>query len=166
MNQSFEIIKELNLDRYLKIVIKFSNSNKAPYHNFYHIMCKIKHTYNIAKSQGYLPKAIRTLVLADLFHDFNHSMGEHDDAWNVKEAIKSFLQHSIETEETNKKVISLIQATQYPYVISEDDVDLDQKITRDSDLLQQYEDNYIQQVYFGLSEELKRPFEEIGRAHV
>ena len=84
MNTSLKIIKHFELDHYLKDVIENSTSNAAPYHNLYHILCKIKHTYRIAQSEGFLPEPTRILIIADLFHDFNHSMGKHDDA------IKSF----------------------------------------------------------------------------
>ena len=161
MNESLKIIKQLGLDHYLKIVLENSTSNAAPYHNLYHVLCKIKHTYKIAKSKGFLDEPIRILIIADLFHDFNHSMGAHDDVWNVGEAKKAFLKYSKETDETNEKVLNIISATQYPYIIKEEDLTLEQKITRDSDLLQQYEDNYIQQVYYGLSQELKFTFTQM-----
>ena len=159
MTESLEIIKEFKLDHYLKIVIKKSSSNKAPYHNFFHILCMVKNVYKIAISEGFLPKAIRPLLIAALFHDFNHSMGVHDDEWNVNEAISMFLLYSQEDANTNKLIISIIRATQYPYVVEEEDLTFEQKIIRDADLLQQYEDNYLQQVYYGLSEELKMTFE-------
>ena len=161
MNKSLQIIKELKLDDYLKIVITESTSNNAPYHNFYHVMCKIKNTYEIALSEGFLLEHIRVLILIDLFHDFNHSMGLHNDEWNVNTACAAFTHYSKETDEVNKKVISGIKATQYPYVIEDEDLTLEQKIIRDSDLLQQFENNYIQQVYFGLSQELKYSFEQM-----
>ena len=157
MNISFKIIKKLKLDNYLKIVLEKSSSNNAPYHNFYHVMCMVKNCYLIGESEGYLPEAIKNLVIAALFHDFNHSMGKEKDSWNVKEAIKSFKKYSKESEENNKKIIKIIEATEYPYVIEEDQLSLDQKIIRDADLLQVFHDNYIQQNLLGLSQEMKLP---------
>lgn len=159
MTESLEIIKEFKLDNYLKIVIQKSTSNKAPYHNFFHVLCMVKNVYKIALSEGLLPKAIRPLLIAALFHDFNHSMGAHNDEWNVNEAISMFMLYSQEDAKTNKLVVSIIRATQYPYVVEEEDLTLEQKIIRDADLLQQYESNYLQQVYYGLSEELNTTFE-------
>jgi hypothetical protein len=159
MYQPFEIITKFNLDNYLKVVIQKSTSNKAPYHNFYHVMCMIKNVYDIAKSLGLSDDVIRLLLIAVLFHDFNHSMGKHDDVWNVDEAIKCFLLYSIESSEDNEKIINIIRATQYPYVIEEKDLTVEQEIIRDADLLQQYQDNFIQQVYWGLSQELNYSFE-------
>jgi len=155
MNQPFKIIRKFKLDNYLKNVLEKSTSNVAPYHNFYHVMCMVKNVYNISKSLDFNDESTRPLLIAALFHDFNHSMGAHNDAWNVAEAIKSYKLYSKENKETNLKVINIIEATQYPYVIPEDQLSLEQKIIRDADLMQTFESNYLQQNWMGLSVEMK-----------
>lgn len=150
------IIKKFQLDDYFGVVVRDSKSNSAPYHNLYHVLCMIKNSYYISKDEGLEDKEIRKILIACLFHDFNHSMGEKTDKENVLEAINSFKKYSIETEEVNNEIINMIKATEYPYVIDEKDLSIKDKIIRDADLLQWSEDNHLQQIVFGLlSKELK-----------
>jgi hypothetical protein len=56
---------------------------------------------------------------------------------------------------------SILDATQYPYVIASNELDEYQKIIRDADLCQIYEYNWLQQNIFGLSQEMKIPVEQL-----
>lgn len=155
MTNYLGVIKDYDLGSYLKIILKENSSNILPYHNFYHILCVSYNAQAIATSLGLFQEEIRLLMLAALFHDFNHSGGKLPDSENVKNAIASFLEHSSETEEDNNFVVEIIKATEYPYVIKEDELSLYQKIIRDADLMQVFEKNYLQQNVFGLMQELK-----------
>jgi len=70
-------------------------------------------------------------------------------------AISKFLEYSEESDEINKQVVDIIKATEYPYVIAEEDLTFEQKIIRDADMMQCYTDNYLQQVVLGLGQEMK-----------
>lgn len=155
MNIYFNIIKKFNLDNYFNIILNYNKSNNAPYHNMYHLLCVMKNCFAIAKSEGYTNKEIRPLLIAALFHDFNHSMGKKKDSENVKEAIKEFLKYSEESKEDNEKIVAIIEATEFPYVI--DKLNQEQKIIRDADLMQIFADNYFQQNILGLAEEFSSP---------
>lgn len=157
MNTSFSIINRFKLDDYLKIVLEKSTSNHAPYHNLFHVLCMIKNCHLIAVSENLNPSEIRLLLIAVLFHDFGHSMGAKKDTENVKDAIKAFEKYSKESPAYNQKIIEIIKATEYPYVIDEKDLTFEQKVIRDADLLQLFEPNYIQQNLLGLSKEMNLP---------
>ena len=53
---------------------------------------------------------------------------------------------SKEDKESNNKIVANIKATQYPYVLDQDSLSLEQLIIRDADLLQGVRDDYHQQV--------------------
>jgi predicted metal-dependent HD superfamily phosphohydrolase len=148
--QAISLIQKYGLDYYFGIVIRHSKSNNAPYHNLHHILCMIKNCYAIAKDEKINDNTIRPILIACLFHDFNHSMGEKTDAENVKDAIAAFKQYSKEDENTNDMIVGMIQATQYPYVVPDSELNAGDQIIRDADLLQWCEENHIQQIVFGL----------------
>jgi hypothetical protein len=97
------------------------------------------------------------LLMAALFHDFNHSMGKEKDDVNVKDAKKG-LRKFITDEKINLDIDfmeEIIDATQYPYVIDTKDLNIHQSIIRDCDLCQIYEYDWLKQNIFGLSVEMK-----------
>ena len=152
-----KIIKKYKLDNYLKILIEENSSNNLPYHNFYHILCVMYHAFLISKSLGHSNKETKNLLIAAIFHDFDHSGGKLKDSENVKNAIKAFLKYSEESKENTDAVVSIIEATEYPYVIEEKSLTEYQKVIRDADLMQTFKDNYLQQNWIGLASEMNAP---------
>lgn len=80
------------------------------------------------------------LGLACIFHDFGHSQGAHDDAWNIDTAAKGLWQwyaQSPELPHINEHVVALaeqnIRCTQYPFVLAPEG--WHQKVLRDADLV-------------------------------
>ncbi len=156
-----EIIKKYKLDDYLKTVLTESKSNNAPYHNINHVLCMVKNTYIIGQVEGLGKNEIRTLVISALFHDFNHSEGKKSDDENIKTAIKAVKKYILEKDkDIEDDIINIIKATEYPYVIEDKDLDMSQKVIRDSDMLQTLEDNFVHQILFGLSKELGIEFKK------
>lgn len=149
-----EIIKKYKLERYIKYILDESTSNLLPYHNLYHVMSVVEYIHDISISENIYKTEVRLLVIAALFHDFNHSGGKLKDAENVKNAIKAFEDISEENDIDNKFITDVIKATEYPYVI--DEPNIYQEIIRDADLLQGSKDNWIQQIVLGLSSEFKQ----------
>jgi HD superfamily phosphodiesterase len=145
MNKYFNIINNYNLDDYLSILLKHNTANNAAYHNFYHTLCVVKNALDIMVYEGFTKDQERMVLLACLFHDFNHSQGKLSDDKNVEIAIDSFLKYSKETEEINNEIVNIIKATQYPYIIPDEELNIYQKIIRDADLMQIFSDNYFQQ---------------------
>jgi len=165
----YNLLEGWNLLKYWKIFLEHNTALNAPYHNQFHTECVMKNTYLLSvkhltspndgfKEKEKKSRQIKKLLIAALFHDFNHSAGEKSDAENVQKAIKAFLEHSFESEEDNKEIISIIKATQFPYVIDEKDLSLSQQIIRDADMMQMFEPNFFQQIIVGLLHtELKIP---------
>jgi len=154
MNKTLKIFKEYNLDYYLNCLINYNNGNNNPYHNFYHTITVVKNIYSISNSMKIDENIIRLLLIAGIFHDFDHSGGKFPDDYNITNAIIKFNQFTKESKEDNEFIESIIKCTQFPYN-KEKDVSLTdyQKIIRDADVIQWLEDNYLQQVVFGLNKE-------------
>ena len=156
------VLKEHDLQYYWKILFEKNKSNDLPYHNLFHTQCVLIYSYLISDSLKISKEEIRKILVAAIFHDFNHSGGKLTDDLNVKEAISCLLKYSKEDNNTNKDIINIIKATQYPYVVSESDLTIGQKIIRDADLLQMVEPNSLNQVIRGLLiHELKVPYEKL-----
>jgi hypothetical protein len=154
-----EIINKYDsLKKALKFIILTNDSNYAPYHNLNHLLTVTKYTYNALNYMDMLKDdKTEALLLAALLHDYNHSMGEKKDDYNItkaKKGIKKFI-----NDEDLKLDIdfidSIIDATQYPYVIDEKDLDIYQKIIRDADMCQIFEYDWLKQNILGLVSEIK-----------
>jgi len=154
MTKAFEIIKKYEIEKYLENLLKNSSSNFVPYHNFYHTMCMVENCEDIATSLGLTGFEKRALVIAAIFHDFNHSGGKLKDKENVQNAINAFLSMSLEDQDVSDLVVEIIKATEYPYVIPEEEFTIYQQIIRDADLMQTFEKNYLQQNWLGLTQEM------------
>lgn len=156
MNKSLQVIKDYKLDNYLKILITLNEGNNNPYHNLNHTLTVVKNIYDISNNISMEHDKIRLMLIAGIFHDFNHSGGIHKkDSYNILDAITAFNIYSIENDEDNDFIVSVIVSTQFPYD-KEKDASLNeyQKIIRDADVIQWVEDDYIQQVILGLGKEI------------
>jgi hypothetical protein len=101
------------------------------------------------------------LMLACMFHDMNHSEGKLPDIENVNNAIDEFCEfYAVEysTMEANligeDTVNKIIRATQYPYMIADEDLNQCQMIIRDADLLIALEPDWFQNAFLGLMKEM------------
>lgn len=147
-----------SLKKGLKHLILNNKSNNAPYHNLNHLLTVTKNCYYALDYMDMLnDDKSEELLMAALFHDFNHSMGKEKDDVNVKDAKKGL--RKFITDEKIKLDIDfmeeIIDATQYPYVIDAEDLTIHQSIIRDCDLCQIYEYDWLKQNIFGLSVEMK-----------
>lgn len=152
-----------SLKKGLKYIILNNKSNNAPYHNINHLLTVTKYCYNALKHMDMLSDdKSEDLLLAALFHDFNHSMGKEKDDVNIKEAKKG-LKKFINDENLDLDLDfmdEIINATQYPYVIESKDLNIYQSIIRDADMCQIFEYDWLRQNIFGLSTELNlKPIE-------
>src|SRR5947207_6539635 len=101
------------------------------------------------------PRQMRNLLIAALFHDFDHPghphPGENDpDRINIPIAIAGLQRYVMPAD---RPFLPQIEATHYPYKIGSDKVDLLGQIVRDADLAQALSPTWIQQVVFGLAQE-------------
>lgn len=167
-----EIISEHRLLKAgFRYVLGNNQAQMAPYHNTWHLMCMVKYVDWIMRSEkdaGYAWQEDEldelAVLLAAMFHDVNHTMGRETDDVNVansKRAFSEFLnivdEDDIREEWLKTRVHKLIDATQFPYVIPVSELSYDQKIMRDADFMQAYEDAWFYHIIIGIGTELKKP---------
>lgn len=145
-----------------------NTSRDAPYHNLFHTLCMIVNCndgyfHHIDVNTDYDYDTHATLMIAAAFHDFAHSAGAQDDDWNIANAIKwvelffedqsqKYVHNTYFQDKNNLATIKkLITVTRFPF-IHEPQTRLE-KIIRDSDLLQCYEDAWFEHVIQGLQQE-------------
>lgn len=162
MKNIYDIIVHNDLLRdAFKYIVSKNKSNLAPYHNFNHMMLVTQQIYNgFQNSNEKLP--YWNLLLAGMFHDMNHTMGGETDEINVKlacMALKDWWKYSgskidISFMEVDiNEIINIIKATQYPYVINDEDLTRPQQLIRDCDLLIVMQSNWFQNL-LGLNDEM------------
>jgi hypothetical protein len=96
----------------------------------------------------------RNLLIAALFHDFDHLGNQSPDQLNINRAIAGLRVHVSKEDLPHLTTIeALIQATHYPYLIPSESLELPARIIRDADVGQTLTVAWIQQVIFGLAAE-------------
>jgi hypothetical protein len=94
----------------------------------------------------------RNLLIAALFHDFDHLGNRSLDQLNIDRAIAELRVHVSKEDLPHLTTIeALIQATHYPYLIPSESLELSARIIRDADAGQTLTAAWIQQVIFGLA---------------
>ena len=153
-----------SLKQGFKYILFTNSANNAPYHNLNHLLTVTRHCYEALKYENLLGEdTAEELLMAALFHDYDHSMGKLTDKLNVGFA-KYHLKEFIVNEEIDLDITvmeNIISATEYPYVIASEDLNIYQKIIRDADLCQIYEYDWLKQCIFGLSEEMELTVAEL-----
>jgi len=143
------------LGKALNYIIHNSDSNYAPYHNLNHNVTITVMAFTLGKMEKISETEMKELLIAAIFHDFNHSAGKTKDGANIKKA-KLGVEDFLEKEKISvdlKKVNEILEATEYPYVIKESDLTLQQQIIRDADFLQLSEPNRLQANILGMASE-------------
>lgn len=185
MIELYTLLDKLGLLKAYKFVMKYNSGYKNAYHNNFHLesVCNIALKgckYHIKMETGIeeLPymdeECMKLVALAALFHDFNHFGGGMKDELNIQNAKIGLLNYLVDTNyndisENNKTkkyqidiLYGLIDATEYPYTIPNEELNLLQKILRDADILQGvFCQNYINGVVKALSDENSWSFEKM-----
>lgn len=182
--KTIQLSKQYNFQNYLTRVLSSCESLSGGYHNFYHTCKVVGACAEIAKEEALLESlradvsvnealkvkswmswyndelvankqiGIRSLFIAALFHDFNHTKSAQPDSVNIQAAVRGWLQAAgsmKESASTIEEVEFLIKGTEYPYTTEPEEPVL--KILRDADLCQIFTDNYFQQNVIDLAEE-------------
>lgn len=143
-----------------------------PYHNLRHMLHVTWLCYQAAEfyRDRLTPRQIRNLLIAALFHDFDHPGHPHPgtndpDGINIDLAIAGLRRHVAADDRPFLPAIeALIEATHYPYTINSADLDLSGHIIRDADLAQALSPVWIQQIVIGLAREWQiNPIEALQR---
>jgi len=155
-----DMLYEGNLVRYFQIVFNLGQNNGNPYHNFRHSSHVFYMCYQACLFYGTMlsPRQMRNLLIAALFHDFNHTGKAGDDWVNIKQAIAGLFLH-LETVDIpySEEIAELISATKFPPEQRPEDLSLSAQILRDADMSQALSAVWIQQTVFGLAEEWGKP---------
>ena len=100
-----------------------------------------------------------------MFHDFDHSGRIGQDDLEVERAIRGFKKHVLRKDRLSiDRIVNLIRITEFPHRDLSSSLDLDAQILRDADLSQSLDTAWIQQIIFGLAEEMNiSPLEILKR---
>jgi len=140
-----------NLRKYLPIVANASNVF-APYHNLRHmlhvtVMCYSALLYQRESGREMHHVFARVLLLAGLFHDFDHLGNNVDDDVNIDRAINALHRHHLEEDRILLPAIEgLIKTTRYPYRQDASEIKHWERILRDADKSLVFSIAWIQQV--------------------
>ncbi|MDO8482791.1 MAG: hypothetical protein Q7S86_03165 [bacterium] len=165
---------EGNLTHYLRVVCKYARNLHHPYHNLRHMLhvlwlcyqaClfyKEKRINGNLSSPKLTPRQMRNLLIAALFHDFDHSGLLGDDDLNIEKALRALKKHILPEDEMHlDEIVGILKATEFPYKVSSDSLGLLAKIIRDADMSQALSVAWIQQVILGLAAEWRKTAVEI-----
>lgn len=158
---ALEIISEEN--NVLPVVFRYlldnNTANAAPYHNLHHLLSVMYYCNEGCKYHSIIGVNRVSVLVAALFHDYNHSQGYAKDYVNVSVALNSVNQwykgSKFTTEVDIDKVIEIIKATEYPYVIESKDLSIEQAIIRDADLMPSLDTDWLNNMIVGLMKEMK-----------
>lgn len=158
-----DALYEGNLIKYFQIIFFNATNLQLPYHNFRHMMhvfwlCYMACAYY---SDILTKREMRTLLIAALFHDFNHQGKNLSDKLNIRRAVAGVKKYILpEDRPYLGDIIELIQVTEYPYKASIKKLGILALIIRDADLSQALNPTWLQQVVFGLAAETnKKPID-------
>jgi hypothetical protein len=134
------------------------------YHNKTHAAAVTLNCYEAVYSTE-LPISVddkKSILLAAIFHDTDHSRGAWLDVLNIANAINALKQaHKEATYKVTvpilNKAVKLIGYTQYPYVVASDRIkDYCARVIRDADLMMLYEPSEVAvDLHVGLFNEMK-----------
>ena len=146
-----------NLKGYFKVVFNNARNLFNPYHNFRHLFDVLWKCHDACRfyNEKLPPSVRRNLLIAAMFHDFDHSGRVGSDDLEIQRALRGLKKHILpEDSAAFEAIAAMIQATEFPYKVSSEGLPLALQILRDADLSQVFSTAWIQQVVFGLSAEM------------
>lgn len=155
------------LTHYFRVVFFHAQNLRHPYHNFRHMLHVLWLCYQAAIFyEGRLQRReVRNLLIAALFHDYDHSGQFGNDDLNIERALRGLRKH-IQPEDTEDlaSIEGIIRRTEFPYTIPSEHLRLPAQILRDADVMQALNVAWIQQVVIGLATEWSKSPIEVLRA--
>lgn len=164
-----ERLYEGDLVHYFQAIFKHAPNLRHPYHNFRHMLHVTWLCYQACEfyKGNMCPLEMRKLLVAAMFHDFDHLGTFGNDHANILRSVDG-LDRYIQLLDTpyRKDIHVLIEATEYPHTSATESLSLSGKIIRDADLCQVFSPAWIQHVVFGLASEWGRsPVEVLRMQH-
>lgn len=150
------VVGHFDLEGVADWVFENNISRNLPYHNWYHAMLMVLDCYEGAKYESLGDVETGNLLMAALFHDFNHSGGHAADDENIRRALtglRTARDLGLVSEESFGEVYALIEVTEFPYTR----VDLytsGMRIIRDADFNSLMHANWFEHMVCGLHAEL------------
>lgn len=167
-----------DLRHYFRALFLHAGNLDNPYHNFRHVTHVLWLCMEACKfySHELTAREMRNVLIAALFHDFDHSGQPIPDSENIRRAIAGLQRHiASEDMEHFRSITYLIEITEFPYKIETQYLGLQAQIIRDADMSQAMSVAWIQQVVFGLAKEwgkksidvlrMQRPFHQNLKFH-
>jgi len=158
-----EIIKNIDnlyegdLKYYFQVVLTSAKNLKNPYHNFRHMFHVTWLCYDacVFYRDVISPKEMRRLLIAAMFHDFDHPGRSGNDDLNIEISIRG-LRKYIHQDDIDElpNIEHLIRTTQFPHIFKAEQLSMLGAILRDADLSQGLSPVWVQEIIFGLSSEM------------
>lgn len=151
---------EGNLVSYFRIIFHEATNVTHPYHNFRHMMhvTWLCHEACIFYIDTLSKRQMRNVLIAAMFHDFDHPGTLGDDNQNIMRSIEGLKKHILpEDSPSLDDIKTIIQATEYPYKTDSSTLSLSAQIIRDADTSQSLNPSWLQQIIFGLAAEWNKP---------
>lgn len=158
-----EGLYEGNLRHYFRVVFFEATNLQNAYHNFRHLFHVLWLCY--AASRYYKNKLtkrqIRNLLIAAMFHDYNHSGKVGNDDAEIAKAVEAFLCNVLPEDMAEmENIVKLIEVTRFPHLPLENP-SLSELIIRDADISQTFNVAWFQHTIFGLAKEMGKTALEV-----
>ncbi len=159
-----------DLTHYFRVVSSKAQNLQRPYHNIRHMLHVTVACYRACEYYKYKRmerRGMRNLLIAGLFHDFNHSGMYGADDLNLERAVRGLKECILPDDEPFcDEIVGIMRPTEYPYKLPTKDISFLAQILRDADVCQALSDVWIQQVVYGLGAELGKSPEEMLKAQL
>lgn len=156
-----EGLYEGDLCYYFQIVFLNAKNLGNPYHNLRHMLHVAYLCYRAAclfYGDQLTPLVKRAILIAALFHDFDHTGTTDNDARNIERALRGLARYILEEDRPLLPMIGIfIRHTEYPHMIATEKLELPVQILRDADLAQVFSEAWLQQIIIGLAAEQGKP---------
>lgn len=139
--------KGFDIKKYVVELIKTNKSSTRPYHNTLHCLYVLYYLIEIYNKTDILNKStqldiefVRRLFIAAIFHDIGY-VDITDDSTNIfisNSTVSNIMNRYGETLEEVRRVQTLINTTQYPYHLNIKELNIYQRLLRESDMLSYY----------------------------
>jgi hypothetical protein len=165
-----EGLYEGNLAHYFRVLFFQAQNLRHPYHNLRHMLhvlwlCFEAIRYYHQQGRPITLRVARSILIAAMFHDFDHSGLLGNDDLNIERAVRGLKKCILpEDEPFLDDIVALLWVTEYPYKVPSDSLELPGQILRDADMSQSLHVAWIQQVIVGLAAEWGKTPLEILRA--
>lgn len=152
------------LSYYFKIMVLHATNLNNPYHNMRHMLHVMWMCYQacVYYKDQLTKEEMRILLIAAIFHDFDHLGRGGLDGVNIQLALLALHKHCAPEDRKNvSKIGALLRVTEYPHRFDESTLTLSECILLDADMSQAFSDAWIQQIVVGLGTELSRSVPEM-----